>query len=441
MPSVSTFNHIVDALELGVILIDKNLKIVFFNEWLCHRTGLSTTDVGGQPILTIFPEIQDSRLIECCQDAINSNLPSRLSNSFNPSPLPLYDPKNLGNELYRLQQTITVKPLDIEGQSVCELIIYDITTTVIKENWLKRIAANFRHQTQLKDISLEQLSRIIENTGDAILVFNKEGEIELTNASAKELIGLSENDYKNITLRELLPVERDEHNSTLYDRLMLTLDRAEESNASIQIPSIKSHIRNKQGTLIPADIRFSISHAKQDTKLITVVRDQSYQLETERNYHESVSRFQTLAKIAPVGIFRTCEKGKVNYANETWLKMTNITTSTLMQNHWLDFISDDFRDSVAKKWNRVRSSVEGLKDEFKIKGEPTNYNKTWVLCNLMAERDIFGNVTGYVGTFTDITQQRANREEIERLAYNDVLTGLSNRRHFLDSLYRQFKSN
>ncbi len=426
------------------MLLDKDLHVIYMNDWLCQRSGLHNDHSANLTLMDIFPELSESRLIECCKDAINANLPARLSNSFNPSPLPLYDPKNLGNELYRLQQTITVNPLQIEGKSVCELVVYDITTTVIKENWLKRIAANFRHQSQQKEQSLDQLSRIIENTGDAILVFTKGGEIELANASAKQLLGIQAGNAKSDklpTLLELLPVERDEHNSTLYDRIMLTLDRSEESNNTVQIPSINTQMRSADGSRIPVDIRFSISRGKQDTKLITVIRDCSYQVQTERNFLESENRFQTLAKIAPVGIFRTCDKGIVRYANETWLRLTSCTTNELQQQSWLEFIAEDFKDKVAQRWRTVRARQGGFREEFKIKGCATCYNQTWVLCNLMAERDVFGNITGFVGTFTDITQQRANREEIERLAFNDPLTGLSNRRHFRDNLARQLKSN
>jgi len=441
MPSLITFKQVVESLELGVLLLDQDLTLLYLNDWLFHRCDISPETALRRPLVEVFPELANSRLLECCVDALRENLPSRLSNSFNPSPLPIYDPKHMGNDLYRLQQAISVRPVALEDRMVCELVIYDVTTNVIKENWLKRVATNFRLQAQQKDTSLEQLSRIIENTGDAILVFSKRGVIELANAAAKQLLGLQEQTLNQATLRDLLPVDRDEHHATLYDRLMLTLDRIGDRPSQIQIPSVTTQLRNGQGELAPVELRFSISHDQGDTKLITIIRDCSDQVETERNFRESENRFQTLAKIAPVGIFRTCDQGIVRYANENWLSLTGCHLSDLHHVSWLDFIDDKFRDKITPKWNSVRSTRIGLREEFRLKPMGVEIEPTWVLCNLMAEFDAQDNINGFVGVLTDITQQRANQEEIERLAYHDMLTGLPNRRHFRNTLERQIRLN
>ncbi|WP_317933318.1 EAL domain-containing protein [Halioxenophilus sp. WMMB6] len=441
MPSLPTYKQVVDSLELGVMLLDKSLCVKYLNDWLYLRSGKQPEQALNQPLAELFGELQNSRLLECCHDAVHANLPARLSNSFNPSPLPLYDPKYLGNDLYRLQQVITIRPLELDQDIFCELVVYDITTAVIKENWLKRVAANFRRQSQQKEVALEQLTRIIENTGDAILVFAKNEHIELANASATTLLGHSHEQLERLTLRELLPKERDEHSSTLYDRLMLALDSASERQANLHVPSVNTRLMNAEGRSIPVDIKFSISHADDDIKIILVIRDCSHLVETERNFLESENRFQTLAKIAPVGIFRTSDKGVVLYANETWMRMTGCHVSELHHLSWLDFLDKNDKDKITTGWHNVRSRKGGFKEEFKLRRALPSGQSIWVLGHLMAEHDSNDNISGFVGTFTDITQQRTNQEEIERLAYHDVLTGLSNRRHFHDNLTRQIKAN
>jgi GGDEF domain-containing protein len=52
----------------------------------------------------------------------------------------------------------------------------------------------------------------------------------------------------------------------------------------------------------------------------------------------------------------------------------------------------------------------------------------------MSAMNIDGVVENYVATLMDITQSKADTEEIERLAYYDPLTGLLNRRLLLDRL-------
>ena len=53
---------------------------------------------------------------------------------------------------------------------------------------------------------------------------------------------------------------------------------------------------------------------------------------------------------------------------------------------------------------------------------------------ISAVRDTQGRVTHYVGSFSDISQQKAAEEEARQLAFFDPLTGLPNRRQLLDRL-------
>ena len=59
---------------------------------------------------------------------------------------------------------------------------------------------------------------------------------------------------------------------------------------------------------------------------------------------------------------------------------------------------------------------------------------------ISAVRDRFGKVTHYVSTQTDITERKAAEEEISRLAFFDVLTGLPNRRLLMER-FRQTLAN
>ena len=54
--------------------------------------------------------------------------------------------------------------------------------------------------------------------------------------------------------------------------------------------------------------------------------------------------------------------------------------------------------------------------------------------NITAVRNNAGQVTHYVGTMTDITQRKEAERQIEHLAFYDLLTGLPNRRLFVDRL-------
>ncbi len=60
------------------------------------------------------------------------------------------------------------------------------------------------------------------------------------------------------------------------------------------------------------------------------------------------------------------------------------------------------------------------------------YFPEWL--NITAVRDESGQVTHYVGTLIDITERKEAERQIEHLAFYDLLTGLPNRRLFVDRL-------
>ena len=145
-----------NQLTLGVIIIDSNLQVVFFNQWVGERTGIHPTTIIGKQITDIFSEYTNSRLSQACDEALNLGLPSKLSNTFNAAPLPLYQKKHLFNERYRLQQQISIKKMTSEsGESFCEILIYDVTSTVKKESMLKKLAS----ENQRERIKAETANR------------------------------------------------------------------------------------------------------------------------------------------------------------------------------------------------------------------------------------------------------------------------------------------
>ena len=61
--------------------------------------------------------------------------------------------------------------------------------------------------------------------------------------------------------------------------------------------------------------------------------------------------------------------------------------------------------------------------------------------NITAVKDLSGAITHFVSTHTDISERRTSEEKIIRLAFYDALTGLPNRRLFMDRLGQAIASN
>ena len=126
-----------NELSVGIIIIDEQQQLVFFNQWLSDHSGLYLMQQEGKPLGIVFPQYLSSRLSSACESALSLGLPSRLSNTFNPTPLPLYQKNYLGDEKHLIQQQLSVKKIAIDSSTpLCQIVIDNVTHIVKKERVL-----------------------------------------------------------------------------------------------------------------------------------------------------------------------------------------------------------------------------------------------------------------------------------------------------------------
>jgi PAS domain S-box-containing protein len=119
---------------------------------------------------------------------------------------------------------------------------------------------------------------------------------------------------------------------------------------------------------------------------------------------ESEQRYQTLAEVSPVAIFRTNAQGDSVYVNERWCEMTGLTIAQTMGTGWVNALHPEDRERVFQEWNNAvqtnlpfRSELRFLRPDGVI---------TWVFAQASPQRETTGEITGYVGSITDITQRK-----------------------------------
>jgi len=95
----------------------------------------------------------------------------------------------------------------------------------------------------------------------------------------------------------------------------------------------------------------------------------------------------------------------------------------------LNFIHPDFRESFAAFNRRICAGETGVLEFLLIGKEGT---PLWLETHATPLRDDMGQITGLIGITRDITESRALHQELKYQAQNDYLTGLSNRRRFME---------
>jgi len=125
--------------------------------------------------------------------------------------------------------------------------------------------------------------------------------------------------------------------------------------------------------------------------------------------------------------------GKVE-RNPRWGQMLGYTFDELQATaqQWADFVHPDDRE---RAWASIFDAVEGRTSAHKLEYRMLHKDGSirWILDQAkVMQRDENGKATRMCGTHTDITERKLLEEELRRQAHVDYLTGVYNRRHFME---------
>lgn len=145
--------NIINAAVNGIIVLDINLNIIVWNDWLSDTSGIDTNNALGKNFFQLFPEQQNKRLHVAAQNSLKNGSSTLLSQALNRFPLPL---KNIHTG-EAIQQMIYVNPINTENNSrYCLIQVNDVTAAVKREHLL-RDAINEAQQAKEQAESLSNL--------------------------------------------------------------------------------------------------------------------------------------------------------------------------------------------------------------------------------------------------------------------------------------------
>lgn len=104
-----------------------------------------------------------------CESALSLGLPARLSHTFNPTPLPLYQKNFIGDEKYIIQQQISVKKIPLNSPAkLCQIVIDNVTHMVKKEKTLQKLADDYKIQQRKAEDANKSKSQFLANMSHEI---------------------------------------------------------------------------------------------------------------------------------------------------------------------------------------------------------------------------------------------------------------------------------
>ncbi|MBI9048982.1 MAG: transporter substrate-binding domain-containing protein [Anaerolineaceae bacterium] len=126
----------------------------------------------------------------------------------------------------------------------------------------------------------------------------------------------------------------------------------------------------------------------------------------------SEKRYQMLANVSPVGIFRTDKFGATTYVNPTWSQISGVSAKNAMGDAWLSVVHPEDRDQLSKGWQKSAELQKKSNADYRFVHQDGSL--TWVIGQAVPELDDNDQIVGYVGTITDITERKENEVALQR---------------------------
>jgi len=146
--------------------------------------------------------------------------------------------------------------------------------------------------------------------------------------------------------------------------------------------------------------------------------------QTESLLRESEGRFEALARISPVGIFRTDQHGQNIYVNPRLCEIAGLSDEAMMGDGWLEGIHPDDRKVLFNEWQGFISEERGSTAEYRYLRSDGSI--IWVIGQSVPETDREGSIVGHVGTITDITAlKQAEAAMLKSEGRFETLTNIS----------------
>ncbi|NQY93341.1 MAG: PAS domain-containing protein, partial [Campylobacteraceae bacterium] len=253
MNTKQNFDLICDTVDNGIILLDQNLEVHFWNNWLETRTNIPFEQIRNKNLQDFFPNINKKTLDRKIKTALNLNSPTFYHSDINHYLLDIELNKVTNKVFNFMRQGVTITPYDTKLGMV---IVYIYDTTLLSEvnHKLEKRNDHLKETQRILEEEINKIELLLDATMDAMFVFQQNLCVN-TNSLGAELFG-----FKN--KKEVL-------GKVIFDFLKNNsdLDLSQHYNKPFEVQLIK-----KDDTFFPALIKIKkIVFKESKFEIMTVV--------------------------------------------------------------------------------------------------------------------------------------------------------------------------
>jgi PAS domain S-box-containing protein len=212
-------------------------------------------------------------------------------------------------------------------------------------------------------------------------------------------------------------ITRPEILNQIYPDDLPILENAYEIALKTTIYKYESRIIKPDNTIswIKAHGKIFFDENHNPIKMIGTIMDITDEKNSQEILMKNEAKFRLLANSMPQHIWTSDSMGNVNYFNQSVYSYSGLSPEEIEKNGWLQIVHPDDRTENIKVW--VESILTGNDFLFEHRFRRFDGEYRWQLSRAIPQKDNEGNIQMWVGTSTDIQDQKNFAENLEKQVY------------------------
>jgi diguanylate cyclase (GGDEF)-like protein len=130
--------QIFDTVNIGLVTLDKEIKVRYWNRWMASRSGIPADQIIGEPIFDFFPHLSTPSFNKNCKAVLSFGNFAFFSQKLHRFLFPFKPDSSFGYHFDLMQQSCTMGPLRGKDNSITGLflIVQDVTELATYEQKL-----------------------------------------------------------------------------------------------------------------------------------------------------------------------------------------------------------------------------------------------------------------------------------------------------------------
>jgi PAS domain S-box-containing protein len=355
------------------------------NAVLCEKIWRKKgSEVLGRKILDVFPELAGQQYPEQLRHVYTTGLTVRESEA--PADV-------MGDDgMRRFYVDFEYAPLkDTDGNISAILITSnDVTEKVEARKKIEEAGERLRLATEATELSTWDLDLITDeiiHSPRLSEIFGHDNTVHVTHPKMKEQLHPADQDMVRKAFKKALDTGIYKYEA-----------RVIKPNGDI----CWIHTRGK--VIYDADGK--------PVKMIGTLRDATEEKYYQQQLEEREQKFRLLADSMPQQIWTGDPQGNLNYFNQSVYVFSGLTEKQIEKDGWIQIVHDEDRDENIRVWIEAVTTGNDFLFEHRFRRHDGEYR--WQLSRAIPQRDADGKIQMWVGTSTDIHEQKTFATELER---------------------------